>query len=223
MHLAAGARLAPSREYFPFGECDLLAADRQRTRDRDFPLRFFIRGIFGPMTKSPGGTTTSSGQSLQSLKISPGSGLAPFCATTASGADAGRSTGPEPGRDAGGLMVNPRCAFTRGPATAAATARKVRNNSREFMVSFPSSPQPNALSTDAQRAQHASFHGGRQGERRATCDTIDARAGCAFSGCRRRRRIGVYIAMQRNILCGCFSARQFDVACPFQGRHLCGT
>ncbi len=125
----------------------------------------FSYGVsLAPMTKSPVGTTTSSGQSWQSLKISPGSGVFPR-ATAVSGAGAGRSIGAAAGGEPGvGLMVSPRCACAGGLATAAATARKIRNNRREFMMSFPRNRQPNELSSDAQYAHHASFHRGRQGD-----------------------------------------------------------
>src|SRR5664279_1276573 len=80
------------------------------------------------MTKSPAGTTTSSGQSRQSLKISPGSTPVSFCATTIFEGD---------GASAGGLADSPRWAFAPVPATAVRTVRQITNNRPDFMLLFP--------------------------------------------------------------------------------------
>src|ERR1700745_435734 len=94
------------------------------------------------MTKSPDGTTTTSGQSLQSLNISPGSGLFPW-ATTASVGGAGG------GLDAaGGVTVNPRWASARGLATATSAVRSTRNNRCRFMLSLPTRTHPGEASPD---------------------------------------------------------------------------
>ena len=93
----------------------------------------FSYGVsFDPITKSPDGTTTSSGQSEQSRKVSPGSRAASRCATTASDGDAGRS--------ADGPVLSPRCAFATVAANPTRAVREITDNRRNFMSLFPRRP-----------------------------------------------------------------------------------
>ena len=117
------------------------------------------------MTKSPDGTTTSSGQSAQSLKISPGSGLVALCALP-SGAGRCCATGGAGGAWAGapgegrGSTVRPRCALACGPAAAQSVVSNIRNNRRNFMCRFRA-----ATIEQASHQHHASFRQNRQAHR----------------------------------------------------------